>query len=616
MEVKIEPQEQAMPKPEQPLEADKRHTGKGITYMVVNIREAVSMKRKFATVAGIIIILAAFLFVLSRIPLQVRVIGGQLEVVRLVEITTTPESKAPIEPTAIGNTPVSPTDESVITIRWFIPASMEQEQVVQQAVANFNAAHTDIKLVLEAVPDYSTIYEVLQEQIDAGTPPDIVGPVGVRHSTELERYWLDLDPLLTGYDLGGFVPSSVETWRTDEWGLIGLPVGSYPSMILYNKDMFDAAGLAYPPHQYGQPYTDPIYHGDWTIAKMEQIAKLLTLDNQGRNANDPNFDPNNVVQYGFHMQWTDLRGQMTLFGPGSFVGENLNATIPDHWREALHWYYEGMWPGDDSAVFMPNAGYPSDDPFNAGEVAMVHCHTWYPVLYSIEGVANWDIAAVPTYDGVATAKLHTDMMGVMNMTEHPEEAVEALYALATDPDLIASRGTLPALQSLRQGFLDDLENQHPDVDWQVALDGLDHVDVPSHESWMPNYAEAYNRINDFQDLYQRTDGLNLDSEINGLVADLQDIFEVCNGVADVSISHIPRDDLFTGDTILFVTSAEGSTPFTYTWTLDGFSAGEDRNTFEHAFNAPGIYAVGVMVSNQCGVDIDLITVTISDPPPE
>ena len=67
-----------MPKSERPLEADKHHTGNGPTGMVVNTQEVVSMNRKSAVMAGIAIIvavfiaLAVFLFVLSRLPLQVR----------------------------------------------------------------------------------------------------------------------------------------------------------------------------------------------------------------------------------------------------------------------------------------------------------------------------------------------------------------------------------------------------------------------------------------------------------------------------------------------------------------------------------------------------------------
>ena len=169
------------------------------------------MKRKFAIVAGIIIILAVFLFVLSRIPLQVRISGGQLEVVRLIEITATPEAAvpetatpevaapgtgAPIEPTPIEDTPVSPTDEPVTTIRWYTALrwKMEEETLVraQQAVARFNLAHPDIELVLETMHDHGA-YNVLREQINAGNPPDIVGPVGIRRSHEFEQYWLDLD---------------------------------------------------------------------------------------------------------------------------------------------------------------------------------------------------------------------------------------------------------------------------------------------------------------------------------------------------------------------------------------------------------------------------------------
>jgi hypothetical protein len=52
------------------------------------------MKWKYiaASMAGVSIVLAVFLFLLSRVPLQVRISGGQLEVVRMVEMTATPEA--------------------------------------------------------------------------------------------------------------------------------------------------------------------------------------------------------------------------------------------------------------------------------------------------------------------------------------------------------------------------------------------------------------------------------------------------------------------------------------------------------------------------------------------
>lgn len=70
-----------------------------------------------------------------------------------------------------------------VTIRWYVglgagtdaPTIAGQEAVV----ADFNAAHDDIELVLEVV-DNAQAYDVLNTQIAAGNAPDIVGPMGVR----------------------------------------------------------------------------------------------------------------------------------------------------------------------------------------------------------------------------------------------------------------------------------------------------------------------------------------------------------------------------------------------------------------------------------------------------
>ena len=58
----------------------------------------------------------------------------------------------------------------------------------------------------------------------------------------------------TGYDLTQFDEQLVEFYRSEEFGLEGLPFAVFPSMLYYQRDMFDEAGLEEPPHAYGDPY--------------------------------------------------------------------------------------------------------------------------------------------------------------------------------------------------------------------------------------------------------------------------------------------------------------------------------------------------------------------------
>ena len=122
-------------------------------------------------------------------------------------------------------------------------------------MAAFNESHDDIELVLEIV-DYDTAFDVMSTQIAGGNAPDIVGPVGVSGAEAFHGQWLDLTDLIesTGYDTSQFSEGAVEFFNVGGEGQIGLPFASYPSMLFYHRDMFDEAGLEYPPHAYGDPY--------------------------------------------------------------------------------------------------------------------------------------------------------------------------------------------------------------------------------------------------------------------------------------------------------------------------------------------------------------------------
>ena len=85
-------------------------------------------------------------------------------------------------------------------------------------------------------------------------------------------------------------------------------------------------------------------------------------------------------------------------------------------------------------------------------------HQWYTCcVYPGEGdpaVTDWDIAVLPVGpDGKITSKLHADTIGIMDSTENPEAAFEALSFLAASPELIQTWGAMPAVESQRAAVL-------------------------------------------------------------------------------------------------------------------------------------------------------------------
>jgi uncharacterized repeat protein (TIGR01451 family) len=88
--------------------------------------------------------------------------------------------------------------------------------------------------------------------------------------------------------------------------------------------------------------------------------------------------------------------------------------------------------------------------------------------------------------------------------------------------------------------------------------------------------------------------------------------ELCNPVANVLLLRRPGGDLFTGDRVSFAAIADGTIPFTHTWTLDGTPVGENQSTFDHTFDSAGSYAVGVVVDNACGQGSSTMTVEVQE----
>ncbi len=74
--------------------------------------------------------------------------------------------------------------------------------------------------------------------------------------------------------------------------IVGLMNNLESFALFYNKDAFKEAGIDNPP-------TKPA--DAWTWEEFIEVAKKLTIDNQGRNALSSDFDPKNIKQYGFKM---------------------------------------------------------------------------------------------------------------------------------------------------------------------------------------------------------------------------------------------------------------------------------------------------------------------------
>jgi multiple sugar transport system substrate-binding protein len=434
-----------------------------------------------------------------------------------------------------------------VQIRWYVGlgAGTDAGVIEQQEafVDDFNASQSDIELVLELV-DNAQAYNVLNTEIAAGNAPDIVGPMGVRARASFPGAWLDLTDLIasTNYDLSDFDPALVEFYHLEDQGQVGIPFAVYPYFMMYNKNLFDEADLAYPPANYGEPYVDADGNElEWNMDTVTDLAKILTVDANGNDATMDGFDNTNIIQWGFGVSHTDVRGRDTLFGAANFVDADGNAVIPENWRYAENWYHDAMY---GPQAFYPSGAYAGSDLlatgnwFGSGNVAMVPIHQWYMGWGTADLEADWDLAPIPSYNGVTTAKLHADTFGILKYTQHPEEAFSVLsYMLGEKSEELATiYGGMPARLSLQGDFYDHfqatLSEQYPDtnfdVNWDVAVQSLSHPDNPNHEEGMPSFLEATDRYTQYGQVVDNTADADVNAELDKLQTDLQAIFDAAD----------------------------------------------------------------------------------------
>jgi len=417
----------------------------------------------------------------------------------------------------------------------------EQVDVQNEVVSDFNASQDKIELVLEIVP-FDSARDTLSTQIASGAGPDIVGPVGWGGSNDFHGQWLDIAPYIqeSGFDTSVFDPALIKFYQTEE-GQVGLPFAVFPGAVYYQPTMFDEAGLSYPPQKYGDKYKMPDgTEVDWNWDTVTQVAKLLTVDKNGKNSTEAGFDRTQIVQVGYSPQWQSVLSVGTFYGGAApiYSGDakgSFKSTIPDSWKEGWKWYYDGMYGDQPFIASGPLSGAPefgNGNVFNAGKAAMGLTQTWYTCCLADFAKAGneFQLGIQPMgSDGKVNGRVDADTFRILKSSKHPAEAFEVLsYLITTGGDkLLPAYGAMPAIASKTDAFFEKKSADYPFVtqeSWNVFIQGLAYPDTPSSEQYQPNSIKANARFATFFDLMNNTEGLDFDAEYQKLVDDLNVLY--------------------------------------------------------------------------------------------
>lgn len=422
------------------------------------------MKGKLYTIVGALITLSLVLAACgpSETPTPVTV-----EVTRMVEGETITETII-VTPTPEPLAPASA--ENPIELRIGVSMTAPELESWLPLIEALDQAHPEWIIITEQTPQSSRI-EKINANIAAGTLPDVQMMMGLGFiDYVLKGGFLPLDDYIasSGLDMTDFFPYITEEWTVDG-KLWGMPNTGAPTLFFYNKEKFDAVGYPYPT-------------ADFTFDDLLEAAIALTLDAEGRTPNDPNFDAENIVQYGL----SGHPGPMAIWANDFVVqlGGDLCAdeacttvsmTDPED-LEALQYWYELVVENHAAPedVFGGSSTGVPGDPFVNGFSAMGRSGYFLIGQIAATGAFEFGIVETPMGPtGVRASSLSTSGWTVAANTKYPDEAFKLILEL-TSTDFLSNMWALPghSVPSRRSAAQSILQLQG--ADYQAVLNTMEY----------------------------------------------------------------------------------------------------------------------------------------------
>jgi multiple sugar transport system substrate-binding protein len=339
--------------------------------------------------------------------------------------------------------PLTSTPEPPIVLRFTYWGSEAEKEAVSRMTHAFETANPGIRVETYHFPpgEYMTQLQAMQA---AGKGPDI-GYLADAYTLQWasEGKVLDLTEYFnTNPDLGGRLPGTFYYFAPNK--TLGTNTAVEITLLFYNKDLFDQAGLPYPPARAEEA---------WTWEEFVEAAKRLTTDIEGRHPDDPGFDPTSVDVYGLsfgteHWSYTDYYPFIYSNG-GEIVNDDGTRLMLDSPEavDAIQKLHDLLWlhhvaPTPAEAERRPTG----DVQFQTGKVAMVISGQWKLLDYAAMEDLNLGVAVLPKLKEPKTLILGSPTV-IFSNTPHPEAALK-LYKFHNDPqqvDLFA-RGLWMPLQ--------------------------------------------------------------------------------------------------------------------------------------------------------------------------
>ncbi len=357
--------------------------------------------------------------------------------------SNTEETKA-VDNTAAGD---GSGDEKIVLKFSSWAASDLEAQAIQKAIDGFEKEYPNITVQYDVINenDYSG---KLLTGMQAGEAPDVfyLNPEYVSDFASAGQLFDITDMVGENLDFDDYLPSSQEKMsyidpETGEKKIYGIDCCIVGPVLFYNKDLFDKAGVEYPPTSKDEQWT-------WDEF-VENMKKLTIVDKNGK-----------TTQYGtcnFEESWSLYTTQELLLSNGVtlFNDDYSEATgfTSDKAKETMQMIKSlrteaGVAP-NPTAVGMDTGNSPTQL-FETGQVA-----TLYMGSYGLQELAATDInlgaGLPPALDNGTVPIGSANLDCIWSQTQYPEEAFNLVtYLTDTDTckDIYASGLWMPNKKSM------------------------------------------------------------------------------------------------------------------------------------------------------------------------
>lgn len=350
-----------------------------------------------------------------------------------------------------GIEPDSPSE----IVYYTFSASPNYIEELDSIVSQFNEKEKDITVRVETV-GWDDYFTRLEAQIAGGSAPDVFElnyESFVNYASKGVLLPLDAQIAEDGdFDTSIFSSRALEAFAY-QGTQYGIPETFSTSVLFYNKDMFDKAGLEYP-------------DASWNWEDTAEAAEQLTNKDAGI------WGLYSPVQFWEFYKKAAQNGGELVSEDGSSITIDAEENV-EALELMLSFLDRGIMPREEDL-----GGAANEQAFLDGKIAMLVSGIWMFETFK-DADFDWDIAVEPEISEKAT-HFFANGLAVSKSVENPEAAWKWVKFFTSSPEMVSvrmeSNWELPAIQNkeLVQNYLERTPPENRDA----VYDSLNYVIVP------------------------------------------------------------------------------------------------------------------------------------------